>query len=372
MSRPVLFRRLVIEGFRNLAQVAFDPAPRLNLLCGDNGHGKTSVIEALYVLATTRSFRTKHLGEVVGHGRERARVSARIEALGLERDQSAQLSSRGRSFDISGKHAARHLDYAKETPVIAFHPGDLALVQGPAAGRRTLLARVTLYSDPPGAEAARAYRLATQRRQALLGAGQTQGAELDAFESVMAQNGARAAEAHRRAAALLTEAFEANVRRMAPRDLLVSCRYQPAGTEDPDEFRRELTRRRLIDLRRGSATYGPQRDDLLLETDERSAQKHASQGQQRLLALGLKLAELDVVRAATNLEPVLLLDDVSSELDEARTSAVFELLQASQSQIFVTTTRPELFSGVDSGPETRKNFVLRSGHLEAAKKYPAH
>jgi DNA replication and repair protein RecF len=358
-----LIRRLLVQDFRNIGALTLDAAPRLNLLYGPNGHGKTSLIEALYVLCTTKSFRTNHLGEAVQSGREGARVAGRIEALGLVRDQMATFGPRSRSFSLDGKSVRRHLDYAIKTPVIAFHPGDLVLCTGPSSGRRTLLSRLLLYLDPTAAEASQAYRLALRERQALLSRPGAQAAELRAFEAVMAEHGSKMTAGYALAAERVREAFLRSMSRIAPAGLRIEAAHQSAGTTDSERFKRELEARRAIDARRGTATFGPHRDDLEISVDQRLARSHASQGQQRLITLGLKMAELEVVRSVTDQEPILLLDDVSSELDEQRLEAVFSFLEGSESQVFVTTTRPELFDQVAVKSGDRSNFRLDQGAL---------
>lgn len=363
MAGRALIRRLTVESFRNIGALHLNAAPRLNLLFGPNGHGKTSVIEALYVLCTTKSFRTSHLGESVQTGKSVARVRAEVEALGLGREQEAVIGPRSRSFTLDGKRPRRHLDYAIKTPVIAFHPADLALCSGPAAGRRTLLARLLLHVDPAGAEASFAYRTALRERQALLARFGAEPAELDAFEAVMVEHGIRMARGLSEAFERAREAFGASMARMAPRSLSVGISHVEGGTQDREAFAKQLLLRRGIDAKRGAATFGPHRDDLSLLVDGRPARSHASQGQQRLITLGLKLAELEVVRGVTDQEPILLLDDVSSELDEERLEAVFSFLQGTESQVFVTTTRPELFDRVTMKKGERETFQLDAGRL---------
>lgn len=363
MAGRALIRRLSVQNFRNVEGISLEPAPRLNLLSGPNGHGKTSLIEALYVLCTTRSFRTSHLGEAVRTGQPHARVAARIEALELQRDQVALLGPRSRTFAIDGKAARRHLDYAIKTPVIAFHPGDLGLCSGPSSGRRTLMSRLMLYLDPAGAEAAQAYRLALRQRQTVLARGAADPAELRAFEGVMALHGVRMARGHALVAEQVRSAFQASMKRMAPEALTVEISHLENGALDEERFLAELLVRRPIDAKRGTATFGPHRDDLVIDLDGRPARSHASQGQQRLITLGLKLAELEIVRGVTDQEPILLLDDVSSELDEQRLHAVFSFLEGTQSQVFVTTTRPELFDRIGLEADERASFRLDAGRL---------
>ncbi len=363
MADQALVLNLSVQNFRNLELVKFKPASRLNLIYGDNGHGKTSLIEALYVLCTTRSFRTGRLSETVRQGSERTEIVGQISSLGLRKQQRAAISLRGRSFSIDGKRPRRLTAYALSTPVIAFHPGDMTLVSGPARLRRTLLDRIVLHTAPAGAEARLRYQKATRERQALLDKRGTQAPELEAFETVMAEQGARLAKARAVAAARLGEALVPAIDRMATSRLGVVSHYRPGGTEDEVEFAKELGIRRKKDLLRGAATFGPQKDEMSFDLEGRPARSHASQGQQRLLTLALKFAELSCVRDVTGVEPVLLLDDVSSELDPERTEAVFHFLRQSQSQIFVTSTRRQLFDEVQMEAEQRADFRMEFGTL---------
>lgn len=367
-SGRVLLTRLGLRHFRNLSELSFEPAPRLNLIHGDNGHGKTSLIEALYVLSTTRSFRSARLGETIRQNEQRAEIRGKVECLGLVRELSASIGERGRSFSIDGKRPRKSLEYALKTPVIAFHPGDLTLCSGPATMRRTLLDRILLHQDPGGAEARIAYQKALRDRQKLLVDRGPRALELEAYEQVVARSGARFARGRRHAAQTVIEALGPAFSKMAPEGLSCEAIYVAGGQEDADEFALELGRRRGRDLQRGAATFGPHRDELSVVLDGRPARSHASQGQQRLVTLALKLAELSCIREVTGVEPMLLLDDVSSELDPHRTDAVFRLLSESRSQIFVTTTRPELFRDVQMEPQFRADFQVRNGALSKSLK----
>ena len=356
-----LVRRLIVRDFRNLRSVEMEPAPRFNLIYGDNGHGKTSLIEALYVLSTTKSFRSQKLGETVAQGSLQAGIRGEIESFGLRRELRAQLSLRGRSFLVDGKRPRRNLDYALTAPVIAFHPNDLTLASGPAASRRTLLDRVLLHQDPAGTDARISYQKALRDRQKLLSEKGVRATELDAYEQVCAVHGARMARGRAHAAKTVLEALTPSFVEMAAPGLICTAVYEPGGTADAARFATELFERRKKDLLRGAATFGPQRDEISFSIEGRPARSHASQGQQRLLTLAMKMAELACVREVTGVEPMLLLDDVSSELDPERTHAVFELLRHSTSQIFVTTTRPELFSEVSLRGDARADFRVENG-----------
>jgi DNA replication and repair protein RecF len=352
-----------IRAVRILSSVELEPGARVNVITGDNGQGKTSLLEAVYLALTSRSFRTEQLKETLQVGAGNAVVEARVRQGGLVRTQKVVLRANGRSLSIEGKRPARLVDYATATPVIAFQPADLNLVAGSAALRRRLLDRLVLYLDPVGAQARLRFQKGLRERQRLLETRGPGASELDAYETVLAAEGARLSSAREYVAAELGTALALTFSRLAPENLRLSVSFQPGGTTDPVLFAEELGKRRHIDCRRKSASFGPQRDELALTLDGRDARHAASQGQQRVVALSLKLAELECVRRRRGVDPVLLLDDVTSELDRSRVGAVHTVIESSQSQVFVTTTDASLFiDRIDPGVG-RADFSVVAGQV---------
>lgn len=340
-----------------------EPVPRLNVIAGDNGHGKTSLLEAIYLVSTTRSFRAERAGEVVQTGQDLATIIATVQDGLVVREQRAIVGPRVKSYLVDGKRPDRLVTFATLTPVVVFHPGDLSLVTGPASLRRTLLDRVALFHEPTSGDHRQRFLRALRERQDILERKGSSAAELSVYEELMAREGALLAAARERAAERLTEALTPAFTRMAARELELGVSYRPGGTTDSDQFGAALFSHRAADLRRHTATFGPQRDELELSIDGRPARTQASQGQQRVLTLALKVAELATVRAARGAEPILLLDDVSSELDPARTGAVYEFLRETSGQVFVTTTRPDLLVTPGATIADRADWHLRDGAL---------
>jgi DNA replication and repair protein RecF len=366
LTLELRLERVQIRQFRNIEALDLDFCPQINVLSGDNGQGKTSVLEAVYLAATSRSFRTERLKETIKEGHDTCKVVQFVLEDGIRRNQRVVIASSKKSYFVDDVRATRLGDYAVRTPVVIFHPGDLELVSGGSTGRRKLLARIALYTDPGSGDARGRYQRAQKERQTILERRGISAPECDVFEALMAEHGARLQRAHRRAFEDLYRALEGVFLAMAAPGTALNCRFKAAGSEEVPRFAQELFARRAQDLRRKAATFGPHKDEVEIELLGRSARHHASQGQQRILSLALKLAELQCIREARGAHPVLLLDDVSSELDPRRTGAVYDLVRRWPSQVLVTTTRPELFETGLSDVAERRDFKLHQGTLIVA------
>jgi DNA replication and repair protein RecF len=368
----LLLQHLRVRDLRNLARVDLDPAPRVNVISGNNGHGKTSLLEAIYFVATSRSFRTHRPAEVLRDGAAVTLVGARFAEVNedrppLVREQTAAAEARGgTTVRLDGNRPQSLAEYATRSPVVAFHPEELALSAGPAAGRRTLLDRLALFLHPASADHRARYGRALKARQQLLrrdAGGDLGSGEIEAFEELCAVHGAALTRHREEAARALAPDLDAAFKRIAAPDLALTARYVPGGSPDPEEARAELRRQRRRDAHRLSAGFGPHRDDLDLRFDDRPVRLVASQGQHRALTLALKAAETSAIGAARGLSPILLLDDVSSELDPERTVALFTFLSLAHGQIFLTTTRRELIVTPGLAPSARRDFRIENGAL---------
>lgn len=371
MAPPNLYlRHLKAVGVRNLAPLSLEPAAKFNVLAGANGQGKTSVLEAIYIVATSRSFRVTNTRDARTHDATLLAVEATIaerrgEGPPIDRVQSYRIERSRASLVVNEQRPRSLAAYAVQSPVVVFHPDELALSTGPAAHRRKVMDRLVLYTRPTDAAAASEYGRALKARQELLKRG-GEGAELDAYEELAARAGAAVTRARRLAVEALRPHLHVAFAQIADPALTLGCSYIEGGSVDEATAREELASRRPRDARVGSATFGPHRDDLRFELDGHAAREVASQGQHRALTLALKAAESETIREATGLEPVHLLDDVSSELDPQRTRALFTYFHGCRGQLFLSTTRAELVtSELPGGAETalfhiEKGVVTRS------------
>ncbi|HEY5959663.1 MAG TPA: DNA replication and repair protein RecF [Polyangiaceae bacterium] len=352
------------RGLRNLKAIALDFSPTLNVLTGDNGQGKTSFLEALALAATSRSFRAEQSRDILQHGSITGYAEIALTEAGMLRQQRIEIAIGRKITSADGKRIVRTADYAVLTPLVVFHPADLNLVAGAAALRRTLLARVSLYTDPVSFESHKAYLRALRERQKLLSDHGPGASGLDAFEQVAAEHGALVARSNAKAAQEIISALVPILSRLAPAGVAFTVRHVANGSTSSAEFRQQLEMHRRTDQFRGRAQHGPHRDDLQIDINGADARRHASQGQQRLLALALKLAELNCIRSARNVHPVLLLDDVLSELDALRVGALYHWLDEIESQVFITTTHWQV---ADTLGETRippRHFRVHDGVAE--------
>jgi DNA replication and repair protein RecF len=362
---------LEVRGFRNLEPQTITFHPRFNVLSGDNGQGKTNVLEAIYLTATGRSFRTDSVAECVTHGelqaRARARFLDRSEAALPIREQTVRIADGRRAPDIDGKRPPSLAAFALATPIVLFEPQSLRLSQGPAAERRKLLDRVAAHlamSAGGGAELmldAERYRRALQSRKRALEVG-ADARVLEPYERIMAEHGARIVRARRAAVAAIVPATCAAFADIAKSTARLGIAYAARAPDEADLLAAALAERRVVDARRGTATVGPHLDDLTIALDDHPVREVASQGQHRALVLALKAAELSTIAEARGVRPILLLDDVSSELDPTRNAALFAFLHVQQGQVVLTTTRPEVLA-IDS---ERRDLRVRSGRVTDA------
>ncbi len=352
---------LELRTFRNVEAATLSFGPRFNVIGGENGHGKTNLLEAIYVLCTRKSFRASRVADVVSVGAESASVRGRLDGEGGVRAQSVLVRKGLVASAVDGKRPANLAAYASRSPVVAFHPAEMSITMGAGAERRKLLDRAALYVAPASLHDVVAYGRAVRGRQRSLEARGPVGRDLEAWEVLCVKHGL-AVMAAREAIALELGMYAAEAfSRFGTPDLALRLRYAATAPKAEDEYLRTLASARSTDVRRRSASVGPHRDDLEIRLAGHLVRGMASQGQHRAVTLALKAAEIEVVRESRRLLPMLLLDEVSSELDRERTSALLTFLGELQGQVFLSTARPELFDGVFAADQV--SFRVNRGNV---------
>jgi DNA replication and repair protein RecF len=361
---------IALRNFRNIASADLDHLARFTVFSGNNGQGKTSVLEAAYLVCTTRSFRTAKLGEIVRHGESIASVRAKVAEDGDARDQVIGLRGSIRTVSSAGKRPTSLASYAVQSPAVVFHPGEMVLTSGPASKRRTLLDRIALFVDPTSMDHLKRYTTASRSRQRVLETRGTRAPELEGFESIMASHGSAISRIRREACGRIAVELATSFPRITAETRILEATYEPGGPEEEHALTAALTSERERDRHRGSASSGPHRDDLVLRLGGYDVRVEASQGEHRAITLALKLAELSCIASARGVHPLLLLDDVSSELDLSRTALLFEFLRETPGQILLTTTLPGLIDTRGLAPSERRDFHLREGVVKEGPSAP--
>jgi DNA replication and repair protein RecF len=332
-------RWLTLRAFRNHASLSFTPDPGLNVLTGPNGQGKTSLLEAAHVLLTGRSFRTSRVADCVAWGAAQAHVAGEVEHAEQRRALRVALAAGG-GVDVQGGPCP----WAR---AVSFTAGDLELLAGGPQVRRAYVDGAAVRLVPGHADTCRRYRLVLYQRGRLLGglAGRGDLERLLApWDEQVVTLGADIV--HRRLDTL--EALGGDMqeiwRIVAPQEAPMAVAYAPAvpvggdaaGTRE--RLAAALRAARRAELRRGVTLAGPHRDDLVVRLGPVDARTFASRGQQRLLALTLRLAEAAAVRRRLGTTAVLLLDDLLSELDREARERVTAWLGAQGGQAIFSTT----------------------------------
>lgn len=342
---------LSCESFRNLGQVSVTPSARTTIAVGENGQGKTNLLEALYYLATLKPLRANTLKELVQFGAGRARVQGRWLLNGAERDIAVEVSHGTRTAFVDGKRAASLESYFGGVSVVAFTPDDLSIVKGGPEGRRTFLDRSVFNRFPAYLQESREYAKALKSRNRLLKEDAPH-SHLTVWDETLSRVGARLLVRRR---ALLAEvvpravAAFAHIGRIEAKATFI---YEPShldvafATASEAELQSALSKaletRLVRDVERGHTSVGPHVDDLDVSLGDHAARQYASQGQSRALVLAWKVAEIENLKETNGFLPMLLLDDVSSELDPERNAFLMQYLADSGAQTLLTTTDAEL------------------------------
>ncbi len=358
----MIVRGLELVEFRNLAHAQLELGERFTVLWGHNGAGKTNVLEALYLLSTLRSFRTSDLGALVRTGATTAVVRARgeDERLALPSTLAVSLQRGGnttrRAALADEKLVRSAADFYGRMRAVLFTPEDLAVLRESPAQRRQLVDRMLFARERLHIVDVQAYERLLRSRNHVLRNEQLAAIErdamLDTYEAQLAELGARIwtrrtdllaalmPGVHRGFAEIHGGAGPRPREHEATPELRFT--YVVHLGEVPDDQRRDalaarLRERRELDRLRGTTSVGPHRDDVRVQLEGRPVAEFASQGQTRAIVLALKLAELELADAA-GVRPLLLLDDVSSELDPQRSEQMFDRLARLVGQCVLTTT----------------------------------
>lgn len=359
---------LTIADFRNIREVSFEPDPSgITVITGANGAGKTSVLEAVSYLSTLQSFRGSPRDAMVRQGSERAVLRAETVVGARTLTLEAELTRTGpaRNF-LNRQRVQRRADLHQALRTTVFTPEAIRVVRGGPQDRRTFLDETLSVLDPKEARHRDEVERVLRQRGALLrtSRGRRPSPEvtdtLAVWDARLHEAGTALAEARIALAAQLTPLAEAHYSRLAGRTTVVTLEYQPSWT---GSLLAALADARRADMERGATSVGPHRDELALFVDGLPGRSHASQGEQRTLALALELAAHQLATEHLGGPPVLLLDDVFSELDPERSAALLAGLPPGQALLTTAFAPP-------SGLPAAKLYAMEAGGHVTTGEHP--
>ena len=353
----MILESLSLRNFRNISRFDWVPHPRANLFLGSNAQGKTNLLESIYLLGTTKPLRHGSHEEQIAFGEDFAVVKGTVhrEKPGMQRDLEVQLKREGvKQVKLNGKRLAPFSKIFGELSVVLFVPEDLQMVKAGPATRRFFLDLEISQASPDYLHALQQYQRVLKQRNAALRM-LRDGASADTvevYDEPLVAAGSQVILQRLKALEELGPQAARVQERVSQGKEKLSLHYESSLAENVDEelpgdegqlqqiYRQRLAQVRDQETRRWTTLAGPHRDDMAIHINDRQARTYASQGQQRTAALALKLAEVHFLKARLGENPLLLLDDVLSELDLTRQRELLGLLDE-QVQTIVTSTHTE-------------------------------
>ena len=362
----MIVKKLLFSSFRNLIKTEFTPGERFNVFHGNNGQGKTNILEAIYVLGTMKSFRHAKNRDLIRWNEPFSLVKGIVEKEGVEREITLLIEKEGKKARVDRKSLERLSDFFGCLNVVVFSPEELTMVKGTPDLRRRYLDRAVFAAEPGYLSFHHDYAKILKNRNALLRSGSREG--LDVWSDKLAESGARVVLKRLSWLQGMTELLQEFHDGITGRNGRVELSYRsiPGGAasvpgEYEERLRLALSRMTEEEFRRGTTQAGPHRDDLELILDGRPIKQYASQGEQRSFILALKMAEIEYLHRLHGNPPVLLLDDMTSELDGERNRNLLQFLEEKKMQVFITTTTPDnLRRGVS---ENYRMFPVANGKI---------
>jgi len=366
---------LRVQQFRNLSRVEIEPHERFNIFSGANGQGKTNLLEAIYLLSAVRSFRARRNASMVEFGADTATLEARVDRGGHERIVRIEIGDSGKDVFLNDSPVRRLSEFFGTVNVVKFGPEDLSILKGSPSERRDFLDEAIFNAHPAYRTEIDHYEEVRKQRNALLKDDEPDRALLSVYDEQLVQYGAdlvaRRIDFIDRFRPVLRSVFreifdaalDANVEYdMKWVDRSEAPRRPPRERDEVESvLESALERTAETERERGYTLVGPHRDDLYATLEGRDVTVYGSQGQQRAFVLAMKIAVIRYLKEHFHFAPILLLDDVSSELDRERNRSLFQFLRSSsEGQVFITTTHRDYIHL----EEDVRSFAVEEGRIE--------
>lgn len=329
-----------LSDFRNYAGTSVELSPGFNVLSGSNGEGKTNFLESLYLLATTRLLRGKRDSEAIRDGSDKARAHAELSGTGTTLGFVIEHGVRKRAF-LNGLALPRAADLIGRLRCVCVSSADMSIVSGEPADRRLFLDLELSALSAGYLRHLALYKRATEQRNALLRDSRDHHQPAEAFEvweDQIALHGAEIRTMRDQFIRDLSPFASSTHSKMGEGETLELGYLRQDEARDYDSFLAELSRSRQVDIARGSTSIGPHRDDVEIQIGSRSGRLFGSQGQQRTAVISIKMATLTMIRDREGRAPLLLLDDILSDLDTQRRLRLIDIVLDEAHQAVLTCT----------------------------------
>lgn len=341
--RIMKLKKLKIKNFRNYKDQELNFDQNLNIFLGDNAQGKTNLLESIHLLSLTRSHRTYKDKELILINEDQADLYAEIENKNSKLVLELQISNKGKKTKVNYLNQSKLSDFVGRLNVVLFSPEDLSLIKGSPSVRRKFIDMELGKIKPVYLQYLNEYQKVLKQRNSLLKQQKIDDLVLDIYDEQLANYGSKLIKDRMQFIAKLKKIAVKLHQELSMNQEELMINYKPSVFFDNNiekMFLDELKANRKKDIENKNTLKGPHRDDLAIYINEKEVQKFGSQGQQRLSTLSLKLSEVELINQEIGEYPILLLDDVMSELDNNRQISLMKLIE-NKVQTFITTTTLE-------------------------------
>ena len=361
----MLIKNIALENFRNIESCNLEFHDGVNILYGNNAQGKTNLVEAIYYLACAKSFRGAKDRELVRFENGFSRITSTVHSSQRDTDLEIRLSSKPKEIYLNRIKIQKMREFMGNFRAVLFTPENLSLIKGSPSERRSFIDSAICQLKPWFISLLFEYNKILEQRAALLKSYKLQCIEyddsIDFWNFKLAEDAAKIIIQRRKYISRLKEHSEKFYSEFCDGREKLSIKYQsvPEELQSEEEIRSHITKKLeeslQSDIKNGTTSFGPHRDDIVVEIDSKLSKLYSSQGQQRSAILSLKLSEGEISYEETEEYPVFLFDDILSELDEERQSYILKKIHSKQ--IFITGCIDHLFENV----ENAKKIYVSSG-----------
>jgi DNA replication and repair protein RecF len=362
-------KHLFLFNFRNYQETKIDFYNGINIIYGENGSGKTNILEAIYFLALTKSFRTNSEKHLVLNNQEMFRIKGEFEnTQGRVLDCSiAYALTEGKRLVVNSQKFLKFSDYIGEVPTVLLEPSDLTLSQGPPQQRRRFIDLLLCQSHKLYLHHLMQYNRSLKQRNQVLQSEKFDQQMLYSWEENLIKNGIEIIKKRKETAEYLSETVKHYYQMLSNKDDKIKIIYQSNVEEKNDKaleslYRQQFEMNRAQEIEASYTKVGPHRDELLFLLKGKPMRIHSSQGEHKTFIIALKLAEFFYLQKHRSETPILLFDDIFGELDANRIQLMLNQL-SDFGQVFVTTTSKNFFNKVEEFSRPIQYFKIQNGEV---------